>query len=86
MNGWTNIQNKNRIIGAIGNNLSKVSKPNIENKARQLLTIGFDAHSVSIPMISDKIRHIRPDGFDSSYLARWSIVRNSACNFYKGQR
>ncbi|WP_336938045.1 hypothetical protein [Acinetobacter modestus] len=78
MNGWTNIQNKNRIIGAIGNNLSKVSKPNIENKARQLLTIGFDAHSVSIPMISDKIRHIRSDGFDSSYLARWSIVRNSA--------
>ena len=78
MNGWTNIQNKNRIIGAIGNNLSKVSKPNIENKARQLLTIGFDAHSVSIPMISDKIRHIRPDGFDSSCLARWSIVRNSA--------
>ena len=78
MNGWTDIQNKNRIIGAIGNNLSKVSKPNIENKARQLLTIGFDAHSVSIPMISDKIRHIRPDGFDSSCLARWSIVRNSA--------
>jgi len=29
-------------------------------------------------MISDKIRHIRPNGFDSSYLARWSIVRNSA--------
>lgn len=78
MNGWTDIQNKNRIIGAIGNNLSKVSKPNIENKARQLLTIGFDAHPVSIPMISDKIRHIRSDGFDSSYLARWSIVRNSA--------
>jgi hypothetical protein len=78
ISGWTNIQNKNRIIGAIGNNLSKVSKPNIENKARQILTIGFDAHSVSIPMISDKIRYIRPDGFDSSYLARWSIVRNSA--------
>lgn len=78
MNGWTNIQNKNRIIGAIGNNLSKVSKPNIENKARQILTVGLNAHSASIPMISDKIRHIRPDGFDSSYLARWSIVRNSA--------
>jgi hypothetical protein len=78
MNGWTNIQNKNRTIGAIGNNLSKVSKPNIENKARQILTVGLNAHSASIPMISDKIRHIRSDGFDSSYLARWSIVRNSA--------
>ena len=78
LTGWTNIQNKNRVIGAIGSNLSKFSYPNIENKARPLLILGFGTQAFSMPMVADRVRFIRPIGLESPYISGWSNIHNAA--------
>lgn len=78
LTGWTNIQNKNRVIGAIGSNLSKFSNLNIENKARPLLVLGFGTQAFSMPMVADRVRFIRPIGLESPYISGWSNIHNAA--------
>lgn len=78
LTGWTNIHNKNRIIGAIGSNLSKFSYPNIENKARPLIVFGFNTPTFSVPMVADRVRYVRPNGLESPYISGWSNIHNAA--------
>lgn len=76
--GWTAIENRNKVIGAIGNNLSHVAEPSIENNARPILPSGFDDLITGRLLIADRIRHLKPDGLEPPYISGWAVVYNSA--------
>ena len=76
--GWTNIENKNKSIGAIGNNFARVGEPNIENKARLLSANGLNALAFGQAMIADRIRKLKLQGIESPYISSWSVIYNAA--------
>lgn len=76
--GWTSIENRNKTIGAIGSNLSKVSEPSIENKARSILPHGINQLYFGRLMIADRVRKLRLQGIEAPYFSGWSVVYNSA--------
>lgn len=77
-NGWTSVENRNKTIGAIGSNFSKVSEPSIENKARSILPHGIDQLNFGRLMIADRVRKLRLQGIEAPYFSSWSVVYNSA--------
>ncbi|WP_296280903.1 hypothetical protein [uncultured Acinetobacter sp.] len=76
--GWTSIENKNKSIGAIGNNLARIGEPNIENKARLLSANGLNALVFGQAMIADRIRKLKLQGMESPYMSSWSVIYNAA--------
>lgn len=77
--GWTSINNRNKLIGAIGSNCSRIAEPTIENKARPILPFGFDSVVIfSRTMIADRVRNLKLQGLDTPYIGSWSVVFNSA--------
>ncbi|MDG3555633.1 hypothetical protein P7L54_06670 [Acinetobacter bereziniae] len=77
-NGWTSVGNRNKTIGAIGSNFSKVFEPSIENKARSILPHGIDQLNFGRLMIADRVRKLRLQGIEAPYFSGWSVVYNSA--------
>ena len=76
--GWTSIENKNKTIGAIGNNFARVGEPNTENKARLLSPSGLNALGFGQAMIADRIRKLKLQGMESPYMSSWSVIYNAA--------
>lgn len=77
--GWTNINNRNKSIGAIGGNFTRIAEPTIENKARPILPSGFDSSSIiSKSMIADRVRNLKLQGIDTPYISSWSVIFNAA--------
>ena len=76
--GWTNIDNKNKTIGAIGSNSARISEPNIENKARVLSPDGLNASTFSKSMIADRVRHLKLQGMEPPYMGGWATIFNDA--------
>mgnify|MGYP007029307864 CR=1 FL=1 len=76
--GWTSIENRNKTIGAIGSNFSRIGEPNIENKARPLLSFGIDAQYFGKPMIAERVRKLKLSGIESPYISSWSVIFNAA--------
>lgn len=75
---WTAIQNRNRVIGAIGFNSLRVGYHQIDNHARPLLTFGLDQSRIGQAMIADRIRHLKIQGMDAPYISGWGRVFNAA--------
>ena len=76
--GWTNIENKNKTIGAIGSNSARISEPNIENKARVLSPSGLSALTFGQAMIADRVRSLKLQGMEAPYISGWSAIYNAA--------
>lgn len=76
--GWTNIENKNKSIGAIGSNFTRIGEPNIENKARLVAQNGLNALVFGQAMIADRIRKLKLQGIESPYMSSWSVIYNAA--------
>lgn len=75
---WTAIENRNKIIGAIGSNFSKVGEPNLYNNARLIKPSGMDSFKHSGLLIADRIRYLRLEGMEPPYMSGWSNVHNDA--------
>lgn len=75
---WTAIENRNKIIGAIGSNFSKVGEPNLYNNARLIEPSGMDSFKHSGLLIADRIRYLRLEGMEPPYISGWSNVHNDA--------
>jgi hypothetical protein len=78
MEGWTSIENRNKTIGAIGSEHSRVGNVLIDNNARLIEPIGFDALSIDRSMIADRIRSIHLEGIEPSYIGGWTVIYNDA--------
>lgn len=76
--GWTNIENKNKTIGAIGSNSARISEPNIENKARVLSPSGLSALTFGRTMMADRVRSLKLQGMEAPYISGWSAIYNAA--------
>lgn len=76
--GWTNIENKNKTIGAIGGNSALIGEPNIENKARLLSANGLNALFFGQAMTADRIRKLKLQGIEPPYMSSWSVIYNAA--------
>ncbi|TEU23377.1 hypothetical protein [Alkanindiges illinoisensis] len=75
---WTAIENRNKIIGAIGSNFTKVGEPNLYNNARLIEPSGIDSFKHSGLLIADRIRYLRLEGMEPPYISGWSNVHNDA--------
>lgn len=76
--GWTNIENKNKSIRAIGNNFARIGEPNIENKARLVAPNGLNTLTLGRAMIADRVRHLKLQGLEAPYISSWSVIYNAA--------
>lgn len=76
--GWTAIANRNKVIGAIGNDASRVATPHINNNARPLYLLGLNSLAISIPMIAERVRHLKLQGLETPYISGWHVVYNDA--------
>lgn len=76
--GWTSIENKNKTIGAIGNNFARVGEPSTENKARLLSPSGLSALTFGQAMIADRIRKLKLQGIEPPYISSWSVIYNAS--------
>ncbi|MEG0342333.1 MAG: hypothetical protein RR633_09115 [Acinetobacter sp.] len=76
--GWTNIENKNKSIAAIGNNFARIGELNIENKARLVVPNGLNALTLGRAMIADRVRYLKLQGLEAPYISSWSVIYNAA--------
>ena len=75
---WTLVENKNRHVGAVGDDLAKFGRTGVTNGARPVLPAGFDALSVGICMTAYRVRSIRPEAIEAPYIGQWSTAFNAA--------
>lgn len=76
--GWTSIANRNKVIGAIGNDASRVASPSINNNARPIYPLGISSLAINKPMIADRVRHLKLQGLEDPYISGWHVVYNDA--------
>lgn len=76
--GWTAIENRNKNVGVIGSNASRVATPAIDNKARPLYPTGINSFISNKLMIAYRIRHLKIQGLESPHIGSWGIVHNDA--------
>lgn len=75
---WTAIANRNRVIGAVGNDMSKFGYQKIDNNARPLNPKPIAAYDFGKPMIAYRIRTLRLEGMEPPYISSWGGVHNAA--------
>ncbi|WAU72384.1 hypothetical protein [Acinetobacter sp. TR11] len=76
--GWTSIENRNKVIGAIGADQSRLGNGIIENNARLIQPIGINALNFDRPLIADRVRSLKLDGIEPLYISGWTVVYNDA--------
>lgn len=76
--GWTVIANRNKVIGAIGNNASRVAVPSINNNARPIYPVGLNSFVINKPMIAERIRPLRIQGLQAPHISSWHNIHNAA--------
>lgn len=75
---WTVIANRNRVIGAVGNDMAKIGYQKIDNNARPLSPTPITSYDFGKPMIAYRIRTLRLEGIEPPYISSWGRVHNSA--------
>lgn len=75
---WTAIANRNRVIGAVGNDMSKFGYQKIDNNARPLNPTPIAAYNFGKPMIAYRIRRLRLEGMEPPYISGWGRIYNTA--------
>lgn len=76
--GWTSIENRNKVIGAIGADQSRLGNGFIENNARLIQPTGINALNFDRPLIADRVRSLKLDGIEPLYISGWTVVYNDA--------
>jgi hypothetical protein len=72
------VENRNRTVGAIGFERSRVSNgAEVLNDARVLQPSGDDVSAVGTQFVAFRVRTIYAHGDDTSYFERWHAVHNS---------
>lgn len=83
---WTLIENRNKIIGTLGQNSAKFGYAQIDLKARPVLPHGVSAPALpewqKTGMVSYRVRHLPLDGLEPPYMSGWSVVWNKADPLY----
>ncbi len=75
---WTAIENRNKVIGAIGTSMQRFGYAQIDNGARLLEPQGMIATRFNRSMIAYRIRHLPLQGMEAPYMAGWHIIHNGA--------
>lgn len=79
LDGWTSIENRNKTIGVIGTDQSRLgSNGFIENNARLIQPTGINALNFDRPLIADRVRSLKLDGIEPLYISGWTVVYNDA--------
>lgn len=79
---WTAIANRNKVVGGIGANASRVPEPSIQNGARAIRPEGVAP--VGLPdyvktgMVAFRVRALPVSGLEAPHLSGWSNVANVA--------
>lgn len=75
---WTSISNRNKTIGALGENLARYGRPLILNNAMAILPVGIDSTVIKDARISFYRRILKLDGIEAPYISAWLNVSNGA--------
>ena len=75
---WTAIENRNKVIGAIGTPMQKFGYAQIDNHARLLEPQGLIATRFNQSMIAYRIRYLPIQGIEQPYMSDWLVVHNAA--------
>ncbi len=75
---WTAIENRNKVIGAIGTAMQRFGYAQVDNNARLLEPKGLIATRFEKSMIAYRIRHLPLQGVEAPYMAGWHIIHNGA--------
>lgn len=76
--GWTGIVNRNKRIGTLGNDASRVPAPSVNNNARPLLPSGIKFLDINKPMIAERVRRFKLEGLEAPYFGGWHTIYNSS--------
>ena len=75
---WTAIENRNKVIGAIGTAMQRFGYAQIDNNARLLEPQGLIATRIGDGMIAYRIRYLPLQGIEKPYMSDWLVVHNAA--------
>lgn len=79
---WTKIENRNRIVGALGGVATRLGDAQVDNAARPLQPIGVPApahpEACKSGLVAYRVRHIQTEGVVPPYISRWATAWNSA--------
>ena len=75
---WVAVENRNRVLGALGIVPGRAGTPQVENKARPLLPAGFDAAGDGKHLVAPGIRSYALEGIEAPPLSHWLTVHNAA--------
>lgn len=77
---WTRIENRNKVIGALGFNAHRSGNEQIDNKARPIIPPGINppALPAKAGMVSHRIRYLPVQGLEQPYMSGWAVVYNDA--------
>lgn len=79
---WTRIENRNRVIGAIGGAYTRYGHGEVANRAVPLYPVGFGPETSPSwerhGSVTHRIRSVAPDPLSPADLGRWGVVRNGA--------
>ena len=75
---WTAIENRNKVIGAIGTAMQRFGYAQIDNNARLLEPQGLIATRFDKSMVAYRIRYLPLQGIEQPYMSDWLVVYNAA--------
>lgn len=75
--GWTAIENRNRVIGAVSFIAQKFGYSQIDNNAAPLLPTGIEPPPITIGMISHGVRTVVAEAIEAPLLSSWGVVYNA---------
>lgn len=79
---WTLIENRNKVIGAIGKNAQAFGNSSVFNNARVIAFDGVQPPSkpdyYEAGMVAFRIRPLYMDGIEPPYMGRWARIYNDA--------
>jgi hypothetical protein len=71
------VENRNKVIGAVGNNMARVSNfALVANNARVLEAPGLDAGQFGDQLVAYRIRTVFAQGVDTSHFVSWHALHN----------
>ncbi|MFA9204687.1 MAG: hypothetical protein ACEQSD_11865, partial [Flavobacteriales bacterium] len=75
---WTDIQSRNKLVGAIGFDAGRFGYQAVNNGARQLQPVGFELHRYGMAMTAYRVRSLPAQGMDPPYIGGWASIHNDA--------
>lgn len=75
---WTLIENRNKVLGAVGGDMARAGRPHIFNNARLIQPDGVEPFAPAAFLVAYRVRYLPVEGVENPYISRWTRIYNDA--------